>query len=295
MIQNWPLAIAQCPVFNPLAQKRHWFKSIGSRDHGTGEGGALAGTELVGKIDAFVHRSTFIEKLSEEELVENFTCRLKVLDCMDESLSYGVTLREAEQMISQLEKKASVKREKEIGEMKAKFLTAFQRAPAGPGLLTQLEVDHLKKMTIAPRGVVCSNQSGALFQRPELSISDLTSIFYHFGFNLIKYSLKQENFEGIKEVCDVIGLGKKWTVLPWGKSMERLIVDSAAELTRHLQKDGFLVKLGYASFKVGLIKDLSDPEIATSLQEQGYALFVILIYPQVKDLNDKSTEVIASL
>lgn len=249
----------------------------------TSDQGSVAQTPDVGG-NKIVPRPTSIENQSEETLITNFWIKMQLLNHTRESIAYGSVLREAEQILSALEQIASEARKDEIVEMKARFAAAFQQLPIGPSQITQLEIDHLKRMTLVPRGVVCVNQRGVHFKQPELSAADLTSQFFRLGFNSVMHARKEENFEGIEDICDVVMLGKKWTRRLWSKTLDELILESSHELREKLIAENYLQRQGYKSCRVDLIKNLKDPEKARRLLEQGLVLFVILTYPEVNEL-----------
>lgn len=229
-------------------------------------------------------RTSSIQHLSTEDLLLRFHKLIAILADSDDSTIYGLQLREAEEILLKL--KTNPDSNVDTAKMKEQYLKAFQNTPMGPGILTQLEVDHLKNFAIVPQNVFHTNQCGKAYLQPPVSNDQLISLFFALGYSNVMYSRAVKGFEDIHEVCDVVLIGIETSLKD--KIFELFFMEDDQEEALEQIRDYLQANvLGYNNVKCSLIKDLKDQEKAKSFQEQGFQICVVLTYPEKGFINSQ--------
>lgn len=238
-------------------------------------------------VEAALTHKDDIQSLSTEDSIAEFKKIMEILTETHKSSEYGNYLREAEEHLLKIEENCpSLKNE--TMQMRNQYHHAFLCMPSGPSTLTQLDIDHFKRCFLVPDGVICQNEQGEKFSKPSVSADQLVSHFFSLGYSKIMHSREVENFDEIKETCDIIILGikKDFSFFPtWSWSAtndeERSFHIEIKKLNNHFLRDQKGTALGYQSVKIKLIAELKDQERARQFIAQGFQICVILVYPKV--------------
>jgi hypothetical protein len=149
-----------------------------------------------------------------------------------------------------------------------------------------LKSDIDQRSAIISYGILCRNDWGEKFSKPSISTERLVSHFFSLGYSKIMRSREVRDFEGMKEICDIILLGIRknfsfFPTWPWSTNDKKssLLVE-IKKLQDHFMRDKKAVELGYQKAEVKLIAELNDQKKANRLIDQGFHICVILVYPK---------------
>lgn len=227
------------------------------------------------------------------ESILYFKETVEKLSTTSNSSEYGKTLRKAEEILFAIERNCPSERSEEVQDLRNQYLTAFNNMPEGPGTLTQLDVDNIKRFSHVPENVICTNQYGQKYKQPSISADTLMSYFFNLDYTNVMHSRAVNGFEGKLDICDVILIGKEDSIInyisshitdnlptflkrqfptPWENEFEKI--------SGFFWNNELLYKLGYANMSIIPIEKLEDQEKAKNFKNQGLQICVILFYPE---------------
>lgn len=242
-----------------------------------------SGKQIVSYVESGLLINTGLKFLTEEQLFLRFNLLLAVMkttNATQDSAQYNIYLREAEEILLEMQRDSSVDQEK-IHSMRMDYENAFQSLPTGDGFITQKEIDFIKNVSFTVLHERCQSPCGDQFKKPSIAISVFINFFNSLGFSKVMWSREEKDFEDKFPLSDVFMLGKE---RKFAFSMDPLGLKEKDEekLRKVFCCNDERLKSFYNDYTVTPIKKLlMEKEKIEQLTEQGFEMCVVLSYQKI--------------